>query len=266
MISCRFLLAVFALPLALACARHDSSADARGLDDTVGSARHLIVVPPTTTPYRVVPVGDGGSVTGTVTYADTLAVDSVIHVPADQNGCGKELDITRLKRTKGAVADVVVWLTDIRAGHALPLDRRYTLANTDCAWDPMIQTVVTGGTLNVVNQDPLVERAYITNVATGDTVAQAPFTDNGQVIPYDKLFRAPGVYELSIESRPVSRAWVVAIDHPYVTITKNDGRFTLDSIPPGTYHIRAWHPTLGVTDGTVRVVAGQETALELRFP
>jgi hypothetical protein len=58
----------------------------------------------------------------------------------------------------------------------------------------------------------------------------------------------------------------VAIDHPYVTITKDDGRFTLDSVPPGTYHVRAWHPMLGVADGVARVAAGQATTLELRFP
>jgi len=129
-----------------------------------------------------------------------------------------------------------------------------------------VQTVAVGGALNVVNQDPLVERAAIIDVASGDTVGIAPFTDDGQIIPYDKLLRTAGVYELSVESRPMSRAWVVALDHPYVAITKDDGAFSLDGVPAGTYKIRAWHPMLGVVDGTAHVTAGQPARVTLAFP
>lgn len=263
----RYLVFALLAPLIIACTRRDKeTAAAQDVADTVGTARHLVVVPPVTTPYHAIDVTNGGTVSGTVTYLGKPTADTVILIPADQNGCSKPLTIMRLARKNGALAGAVVWLTDIRAGRALPLDRRYTLTNSDCAWDPVVQTVATGGAINVVNEDPLVERAYITDVAKGDTVAKAPFTDDGQVIPYDRLIQNPGVYEFSVESRPNSRAWVVALDHPYVAITKEDGRFTLDGVPPGTYKIRAWHPMLGVVDGTATVTAGQTATVNLQFP
>jgi len=263
----RYLVFALAVPIAVACTRRDKeTALAQEVDDTVGSARRLVVVPPVTGRYQVVAVNTGGSVTGTVSYTGTPSADTIIQIPADQNGCGKPLSIARLTRKNGALSGAVVWLTDIRAGRAATLERRYELDNSDCAWNPVVLAVMTGGTVNVVNDDPLVERAYVTDVSKGDTVAKVPFTDDGQIIPYDHFLKTAGVYELSVESRPMSRAWIVALDHPYVAITKDDGKFTLDSVPPGTYAIRAWHPMLGVVDGKVTVTAGQPATVALRFP
>lgn len=255
------------LAIAVACRGGDkaTSASAQGVGDTVGMARRAAVIARLATPYRVVDVTNGGRVSGTVSFAGTPRGDTTIIVPADQNGCGKPLTIQRLERRNGKVANALVWLTDIRSGRPLPMDRRFDLENNDCAWSPTIQWTVTGGAINVVNYDPLAERAYITDVATGDTVNLAPFTDDGQLIPYDKLLKNPGVYEFSMESRPMSRAWVAVLDQPYFATTDANGSFSIDGIPPGTYHIRAWHPMLGTADGTVTVAPNGTTSVELSF-
>jgi hypothetical protein len=223
------------------------------------------VIEPSVTPYRVATIPNPGSVTGTVEFTGTPHGDTVIAIAPDQNGCAKPLLIKRLERKNGKVANVIVWLTDVREGRALPLARRYELDNNDCAWDTPVQTVVAGGTLNVSNSDPLVERAFATDISTGDTVAVAPFTDQGQVIPYDAMLRRPGVYEFSVESRPVSRAWVAVFDHPYFTMTDVNGRFTIEGVPPGTHQLRAWHPMLGLASGVVTVTAGQPVTVTLRW-
>lgn len=255
---------VFSLALIAACSGRDKSS-AQAVGDTVGAARRAVVLARSVTPYSVVTVGNPGKITGSVQFDGPPPGDTAIIVPADQNGCGKPLVVQRLGRSNGKVANVVVWLTDVRLGRPLPKDRRFQLTNDNCAWDPQVQAAVTGGTLNVVNYDPLVERAYATDLATGDTVAIAPFTDDGQVIPYDKLLRTSGVYEFSVESRPMSRAWLVVLDQPYFAVTDSRGSFTIDSVPPGLHHIRAWHPMLGVADGTVTVAPDGSATVDLRF-
>lgn len=228
-------------------------------------ARRAPVIARPASPYKVASVTDGGRLSGTVSFTGIPKGDTTIIVPADQNGCGKPLTIRRLERRNGKVSNALVWLTDVRSGRALPTERRFQLENNDCAWNPTIQGVVAGGAINVVNYDPLAERAYITDVATGDTVNVAPFTDDGQLIPYDKLLRDPGVYEFSVESRPMSRAWIAVLDHPYFAITDTNGAFSMDGVPPGTYHVRAWHPMLGSSDGTVTVAANGTANTELSF-
>jgi hypothetical protein len=255
---------VLGLALAAACSGRDKSS-AQTVGDTVGAAHRTVVLLRSAVPYRSAPVASAGRITGTVQFDGVPPGDTTIIVPADQNGCGKPLVVQLLSRDKGKLANAVVWLTDVREGRSLPADRRFELTNDDCAWSPQVQAVVTGGALNVVNYDPLAENAFATNVESGDTVLTAPFTDDGQVIPYDRLLRTPGVFEFSVESRPMSRAWVVAMDQPYFAVTDAHGAFTIDSVPPGVHHIRAWHPMLGVTDGTVTVAANGTATVNLTF-
>lgn len=231
----------------------------------MGAARRAVIMVHSPIAYRVTPVNNPGRITGAVQFNGAAPADTMILVPADQNGCGKPLVVNLLSRSSGKVAGAVVWLTDVRQGGPLPTNRRFRLTNNDCAWDPQVQTAVTGGALNVVNYDPLAERAYATDISTGDTVAVAPFTDDGQVIPYDKLLRTPAVLEFSVESRPMSRAWVVVLDQPYFAITDSHGAFSIDGVPAGVHHIRAWHPMLGVADGTVTVTPGGTATVDLQF-
>jgi hypothetical protein len=248
-----------------ACHGQEKGSGAEALGDTVGTARRTAVVPPSRSPYRTDAVAHPGKVTGTISYTGAPSADTLVVVPADQNGCGKQLVIPTLQRRNGKLQGALVWLPDIRAGEPLPFNRRYDLTNNDCAWDPTLQVAVAGGTLNVSNYDPLVERGIITDVATRDTVAAAPFTDNGQVIPYDKLLRTPGVYEFSMESRPMSRAWVAVLDSPYYAITDANGSFAIDGVPPGTHQVRVWHPLLGVANGTVTVGPDGTATVNIAF-
>lgn len=255
---------VLFLALVAACSGRDKSS-AQALADTVGAAHRAAIVTRSSISYDGGSVASSGRISGVVSFTGTPPGDTAIIVPADQNGCGKPLTVQLLARSNGKVANAVVWLTDVRQGKPLPSQRRFQLTNDNCAWDPQVQTVVTGGALNVVNYDPLAETVFATNVASGDTVALAPFTDDGQVIPYDKLLRTPGVIEFSVESRPMSRAWVVVLDQPYFATTDAAGAFTIDGVPPGVHHIRAWQPMLGVADGTVTVTPDGTATVNLQF-
>ena len=50
------------------------------------------------------------------------------------------------------------------------------------------------------------------------------------------------------------------MDHPYFSISGEDGSFKLLDIPPGNYTIRLWHETLGVKEFSV-VIRGSEIFL-----
>jgi len=52
---------------------------------------------------------------------------------------------------------------------------------------PRVQAVIAGGTLDILSADVAMHTNRIVDVASGELQALAPFNDNGQVVPFDRL-------------------------------------------------------------------------------
>lgn len=217
-------------------------------------------------PYRAIAVTTPGRITGTVEFDGAFPADSVIQLSSDQTGCGPSLVDHRVERSGTRVAGVAVWLTDIREGRPLPLERRFELENEDCLISPRVQAVLAGGTLNLISADVAMHRNRVIDVGTGESKALAPFNDNGQVIPFDRILTTTAELEVICELHPWTKAYLVVLDHPYFIVSGKSGDFSIDGVPPGTYHLRAWHPELGIVDQAVTVGAGAQANIALKLP
>jgi polysaccharide lyase family 4-like protein len=253
--------------VSLACSR-DDTASARTRNGTRtpgdGVAPRPTVIAPTSQPYKVVPVGVPGTVTGTVDIEGSAPVPALVRPTVDQNVCGNAIVEKGVTLSGTRIASAIVWITDIRGGKAFPLEQRFELANANCVLDPYVQAISTNGTLNVSNDDKTVHTNRFINVGTGEIVGIAPFNDDGEVVPLDR-FKEPAEIEVVSDRHPWTHAWIAVLDHPYYAQTAASGTFSIDGIPPGRYRFRAWHPRIGFTDDSVTVLAGQQVSVALRI-
>jgi hypothetical protein len=255
------------LTLSLACSSEKPASAAQPHQKKEGDvAPRQSVVTPLAQPYRAISVAAPGRIAGSVEFDGAFPADTVFQLASDQTGCGTSVVDHRVERSGNRVAGVVVWLTDIRQGKPLPLERRFEIENEDCVLIPRVQAVTAGGTLNVISADIALHNNRIIDVGTGEVQAIAPFNDNGQVVPFDKLLSKPAELEITCELHPWTKAYLVVLDHPYYAVTGNAGDFSIDGIPAGTYHLRAWHPVLGLADQTVTVAAGGTISAGLKLP
>ena len=216
-------------------------------------------------PYRATQVVGGGKLSGTVDFDGVMPADSTITLSAETAGCGQTIRLKQVENSGTRIGGAVVWLTDIRSGKQLPMQKRFELVNEDCLLSPHVQAVVASGTLNVASEDVAMHRDRIINVGTGEVEGIAPFNDNGEVVPFDRLLTKTAQLEVICDLHPWSKAHILVVDHPYFAMTERSGSFSIDDIPPGTYHVKAWHPALGVAEQVVTIGAGQPASIALKL-
>ncbi len=208
--------------------------------DTARIAR-AASISPTTGRYEVVAIPNPGKVVGTIRLRDDAPSDSVIHPTSDTDVCGSALRDASLDRGDRTLGGVVVWLEGIAAGKPMPLVRRYDVTHHRCMLVPRVQAAVTGGTLNVRSLDRTTHRTRITRAGDLDPLTIVTQTEDGQVVPVERVMSSAGPIELTCGNHPWTRAFVAVFDHPYFDVTVRSGAFELDSIPPGTYRLKVWH-------------------------
>ena len=216
--------------------------------------------------YKPVALGSVGTIAGTVTIDGNAPPDSVVTPTRDQQLCGTAYPDSSVLLRGRALGNVVVWLADVKEGKELPTERRTEIVNEDCKLVPRVQAVVAGTTVNVRNEDRLAHTTRFLRGGTGgDTLATVPLTDDGQVVPNEHLAAKGGMIGAVCVQHPWTRAYIAVFESPYFAVTDESGTFHMDSIPPGTYHLIAWHERgESQVERQVEVSAGATSRVDLQ--
>jgi hypothetical protein len=61
---------------------------------------------------------------------------------------------------------------------------------------------------------------------------------------------------MNCEAHNFMFGFMMAPIHPYAVVVGEDGSYSLDDVPPGTYTVKAWHPRFGIKESEVTVTEG----------
>lgn len=168
----------------------------------------------------------------------------------------------------GQVARAIVAIKDIAAGKPWPKDRGGArVVQEKCAFHPYIQVVRKRAALTIVNKDPLLHNihAYELIGRARRSMFNIAQPAAGQVDTRVLKTRRGHLVEIDCDAHNWMSAWIYLSHHPYVTITDDQGRFTISDIPPGQFDIAVWHPVLGKGGHPVTVVANAPATLEVEI-
>lgn len=200
--------------------------------------------------------GPVGSVAGTITGKGAMPPARAVSTENATN-CGANVQGARQTGAEGALANAFVWISDAKTGKALPVDRRVVISSDHCGIEPRAQAAVVGTTVNFFNDEAASHRIAFVRSGTNDTLVVMPFFNDGQVVPTEKLAKASGVVDIRCARHPWMRGSLMVFEHPYFAVTGADGRFRLDSLPPGEYTLMVWHEGLArPVERKVKVQAG----------
>ena len=72
--------------------------------------------------------------------------------------------------------------------------------------------------------------------------------------------------EIGIQIRCDVHFWMAGfvhvLAHPFFAVTGDDGTFTIEDLPAGTYTLEMWHEKLGTQTQTVTVAGGEQKSVD----
>lgn len=226
-------------------------------------------LPLNTGAYDVVPVDNGGHISGKITFlgADPAPRQYIVAKDADTCGTGtRSIDFVRVNN--GALMDTVVYLYTIKSGKDFPAGIDNTELNQEkCAFKPFLGVMKDGGQLMVRNSDPVLH-----NIHTYEIIGRAKKTVFNISQPGDLKnlrkqvsLKRGNAMKVECDAHDFMHSFTFVAKNPYFAVVGEDGGFGIDDVPPGRYEIRAWHGTLGEKKATVTVEAGGATRIDFVF-
>jgi plastocyanin len=135
----------------------------------------------------------------------------------------------------------------------VPVDQR------NLKFTPHTIIILRGTTVDFLNSDQVAHNVFWPSI-NGDKRLRHNLT---VVSPSQKKsfqFNDLGTAQTLCNFHPDMVAYVVVVPTPYFALTGNDGTFTIQNVPPGTYTLKTWSEdgkpttqTITVTDATTNV-------------
>lgn len=225
--------------------------------------------------YESVSVSDGGTVRGKVRFKGALPAPKEFELRRypDRAFCGaifnrdgwRLLQEVNVGQAEG-LKDVVVIVEGVSQGKPFTFTEAQVEANV-CQFLPFVTVVSDKRQLTVTNRDPVSHdiQGYTYDEAGVDIVLHRPSLTKTGTTDVVHLVKGRKVFTMQCGMHPYMQNWGYAIDNPYYAVTDLDGAFTIGELPPGTYKMKAWHPTLGTQEREVTVDANGTATLELVF-
>ena len=125
-----------------------------------------------------------------------------------------------------------------------------------CMYDPHVVAMMVGQPLIVKNSDPFLHNvdSTATNPENKFNIGMPKVNDGVKIDPQPKV---PEIFRVKCDVHPWMSAWIAVFDHPYFSVTGDDGTFTIKGLPDGNYTLQAWHEKYGTQEAKVTVKDGK---------
>jgi len=205
-----------------------------------------------------------GEISGVVSFDGVAPKNEGIKMNADPV-CVKENPTPQTQETyevdNGKLANVFVYVKDGLGNYSYdPPAGTVTIDQMGCRYHPHVFGMRVGQPLEILNSDPTLHNIHALPKNNSEF-------NNGQPIQGMKMTHTFDKPEVMVPFKCDVHGWMNAyvgvLPHPYYAVTKDDGKFELANVPPGTYTIEAWHEKLGPM--TQSVTLGQKETKEITF-
>lgn len=126
---------------------------------------------------------------------------------------------------------------------------------------PHVLPVVKGATVEFPNEDPIFHNVFSLSTTSTFDLGRYPQGDSRSV-----TFDQPGVAPVFCHLHSNMSAVVLVLDNPFFAVPNEQGMYSIEGIPQGTYTLVGWHERSERVLHQVEIIAGQSVELNLVIP
>jgi plastocyanin len=131
-----------------------------------------------------------------------------------------------------------------------------------CMYDPHVVGVMVGQPVKILNPDGTLHNVHaLSKVNPEFNLAMPKFRTEVE----KKFEKEEFMFAIKCDVHPWMGAWVTVLRHPYFAVTKEDGKYTIDDLPTGTYTLEAWQEKLGPQEMEVTLAEGETKEIDFTF-
>lgn len=190
--------------------------------------------------YKVVPVENGGTISGRVLLEGSTPKLENFEITTNPDICSGAADNNRLAvGPDGGIAWAVVRLVGVTSGKAAPEIQPGDLVvdQVGCRYTPHVIAAPKGSSVLFRNSDPTSHNVRVEN-AEESILMNIAQPRQGDVDTF--AVKEIGPMSVGCDYHPWMNAYVFGVDNPYYAVTGPDGAFEITGIPPGEYELHMW--------------------------
>jgi hypothetical protein len=217
----------------------------------------LLAVSTTTTVALGHPATRAGTVTGHVTFTGTPPKMKPIDM-AKEPSCAKQHSTPLMNESvvtgpNNALANVVVYVSAGDQGGGAPATEPVRYDQKGCEYIPHVAVLQVKQPMDIYNDDQTSHNIH-------PLAKTNPEWNKSQPVgapPIHTSYEKPEFIPVKCNIHPWMHGYFVVLQTPHHAISKEDGSFSLEGLPPGKYTITAWHERFGTQTQDVAVTAGK---------
>lgn len=220
--------------------------------------------------YEETTIRNGGTLKGRVFLNGPTPPNRVYHLIFSPNidfcrgisdGNGNRILKEFQTSDDGGFQDVVIAIIGVKKGK--PFASTPILWLEDCEMRPFVTAVRNNSPVTIASNDPIIHgiQGYSLNGQYTFQMFNKPVPAKSNVQEEIKFRKEHYIFRTQCGMHDFMQSWALAVGNPYYAITDKTGSFEIINVPPGEYHVLAFHPHMDIqaqavtikTDGTVEM-------------